>query len=170
MLRGVPLLVTLGLLAAVPAAAKLPQWDERIDKSKRFTVLKSFDSAAARDDETGLVWDLSPFQGTTTWYGARFQCLRRVVGGRMGWRLPTAEEFLSLADATGANPVIPAGHPFSGNNQNFWTATSDDGDPRLAVAVRGDDFTVQIATKTVGGPAGYWCVRGGQGPDGQLEE
>ena len=60
----------------------------------------------------------------------------------MGWRLPTVEEFTSLADASGPGPVLPAGHPFAFINWDYWTAT------------------------TLDGSKGFWCIRGGQGFDG----
>jgi len=78
-------------------ARPLPTWDKVINKPSRFKVLAKFNAEAVLDKETGLVWEKSPSTALVAdwgvfYTGAVHVCYRKAVGGRMGWRLPTAEE------------------------------------------------------------------------------
>jgi hypothetical protein len=104
-------IVALLVLAAIPALAKPPAWDRTIDSPKRFEVPKAFDSEAVLDQETGLVWQRAPETVAAPWGLSYDACVLATIGGRGGWRLPTAAELLSLLPAGG--DALPAGDPFS---------------------------------------------------------
>jgi putative salt-induced outer membrane protein YdiY len=74
-----------------------PSWDQTLPVATRFIILSNFGSNAVLDRETGLVWERSPANTPQTWNSARFQCTDRVVGGRIGWRLPSVHELYIIA-------------------------------------------------------------------------
>jgi len=165
--------VALAVFALPVAAEPLPTWDTVINGPTRFKVLRDFNNAAVLDKETGLVWEQSPDTGTRDWLGAHRFCNDRAVGNgnRKGWRLPTVQELASLVDPTRDSPALPAGHPFSHVQSDFyWSATTFGENPALAWGAAfvndlhepGPRFT----SKTI--PFFVWCVRGGHGgPDVQ---
>lgn len=165
--------VMLAAVALPVAADPLGSWDSVINGPGRFRILKDFNNAAVMDRETGLVWERSPDTGTRDWRGAHRFCIDRAVGNgnRKGWRLPTVQEILSLVDPTRDAPSLPAGHPFSNVQPDFyWSATTFGADPALAwgggfennLTEPGARFT----DKTL--PFFVWCVRSGHGgPDVQ---
>jgi hypothetical protein len=114
------------------------------------------------DRETGLLWERAPSVGGA-WAASRDYCLTFAGGQRRGWRLPGLQEALSIYP-------LPNGHPFQfppddPNPPNtIWTATSDPTDSTTAwVAHSNGD--ANPAGKSSG--LQVWCVRGGQGTDGQ---
>src|SRR5262245_239820 len=109
------------LLAAVPAFAKPPVWDQRIDAPKRFKVLKPFASSAVLDVETGLVWMRAANGNDFAYAEAVAACTNAEVGGRGGWRLPTAAEIRSLVPPL--SQALPAGHPFTAADGLYWSST-----------------------------------------------
>ena len=133
------LLSTLGLtfatvlLAAAPAAAQTtangpyyasPSWDQTLPVSTRFIVLSNFNNAAVLDRETGLVWERTPDNGARKRFLAVQHCLERKTGGRMGWRLPRAEELFSLIDPAVTPPFVsPA--PDSAHAKPFKRITNN---------------------------------------------
>ncbi|MDP1769473.1 MAG: DUF1566 domain-containing protein [Nitrospirota bacterium] len=138
-----------------------PNWDKALPAASRFTVLAAFNNEAVRDNETGLVWGKSPTTTTHTWSNARSSCAERPVGGRMGWRLPSVHELMSLVDPTQSNPSLPAGHPFLNVQSSlYWSATTSAEDPALA-------WYVGFFNGNLSSPNGknntynFWCVRGG---------
>jgi len=102
------------LMVAPLAVAAPPSWDEQINKPTRFKVLTDFGGAAVLDRETGLVWEQSQDFIVRKWGAAQIHCNQRIVGNRLGWRLPTIQELVSLVDPTVPfpGPGLPAGHPF----------------------------------------------------------
>lgn len=104
-----------------------PSWDQTLPAASRFLVLANMRSEAVLDRETGLVWWRSPNLSPTILGFAQNICANSRVGGRLGWRLPTLGEVLSLFDpAASAAPFLPAGHPFTGFASSatfFWTST-----------------------------------------------
>jgi hypothetical protein len=134
----------------------------------RFEVLADFNNEAVLDKETGLVWEKSLRTYSRDCVTARNLCINSKLGGRMGWRLPTVQELLSLIDPTiGPGLSLPSGHPFV-NFQlaYYWTATTTS-----------DTTGVWTAGVWNGGGAGggepktnsnyFICVRSGQGVDAQ---
>lgn len=119
-----------------------PAWDRIIPASQRF--VDALDGNAVLDKETGLVWAEAPDSTLRTWQDAMDYCPSLVLGGRLGWRLPTIDELGSLVDpAASGSPKLPGGHPFqnvqadaywssttnSGNINNAWTMGMDSGSP-----------------------------------------
>lgn len=169
MKRTLAILAALLSLQSVAHAGPVQNWDRIVTGSRRFTVLTQFGSAAARDNETGLVWvlDTAFTASTVFWREANTSCLTLILGNRRGWRLPTVEELSSLLDPSQLNPQLPLGHPFTvGSVQTFWSSTTVYGITGNAyvVALSG---TVGLDPKTDTIPHGVWCVRGGHSTEGQ---
>src|SRR5687767_8865845 len=119
-----------------------PSWDQTLACTTpatcpRFIVLSNFNSEAVLDRETGLVWERSPVATLRTWNAAQFICVRKVVSNRLGWRLPSVQELLTLMDpAAPSSPTLPPGHPFSDvQDSRYWSATSNALDSNFALTV-----------------------------------
>src|SRR5512139_620818 len=94
-------------------ALEYQSWGQHLSTG-RFVVLSAFASQAVLDKETQLVWQRTPGSALAGWSAARGACENLVVGGRRGWRLPTAHEMTSLIDpAASTTPRLPGGHPFA---------------------------------------------------------
>jgi hypothetical protein len=149
-------------------------WYRAIDEPLRFRIV--MDGEAALDTETGLVWERAPDSDERDWYDSLEHCLDRVVGNRMGWRLPAAEELRSLIDPGQAMPALPPNHPFTlpaggAFGPNFWSTTArvfDGGPdpPSSAHNVRTDDGSRFADLKSTVTNRFAWCVRAGAGYDG----
>jgi hypothetical protein len=149
-----------------------PSWDQTLPASTRFVVLANMNDAAVLDRETGLVWQRSPPTDERSWNDASFACLGATTGGRLGWRLPAANEFLSLIDPALTNdPPLPAGHPFvgvAGFPAFFWTATPSEvldaanvaGHVDVAFDNRAGFRRLGVADDIVDSRLHFWCVRG----------
>jgi hypothetical protein len=150
----------------------VPSWSRTLPASSgcasaRFSCVMG--GAAVLDYETGLVWEKTPLNGSpTTWANAAAVCTSLQTGGRFGWRLPTANELLSLKDPSNFPDALPTGHPFTGTGNNpFWSSTTDPLDNARArwISFVGLASNEQSALKTANTLAGAWCVRGGVGFD-----
>jgi hypothetical protein len=136
-------------------------WGDAPLAADRFQLVLG--GAAVLDKLTGLVWERTPrTTAAGSWAGAVANCpFIGSTGSVLGWRLPTIEELASLIDTSRTNPALPAGHPFSSGNANYWSATT------LATAT-GNALGVDFAGGGVfnaGKPLNairWWCVRGGQ--------
>jgi hypothetical protein len=124
--------------------------------------------AAVLDLETGLVWVRAPAAcgppGSCRWANAITRCVKDTTGGRKGWRLPHVEELQSLVDP--ATNALPAGHPFTVANGEYWTASTspfDAADATDLEVIGGAAFVSAISKTTV--DANSWCVRGGHNDD-----
>ena len=180
-------LLTAGALALMASATQtladqpgpyyaMPSWDQKLQcdtraTCPRFILLSNWNSEAVLDRETGLVWEKSPSTSTYTWDNAQASnhCNTITVGDRIGWRLPTIQELSSLVDKAPANtsdPRLPIGHPFTGVQTVYWSASSS-----LAFG----SVNAWIVSFFGGGaglapkssPTFVWCVRGGSGVDVQ---
>lgn len=149
----------------------VPSWSRTLPASggctsARFSCVMG--GGAVLDYETGLVWEKTPANGTPgTWDLAATLCTSLQTGGRFGWRLPTANELLSLKDPSSGDD-LPAGNPFSGLGTNpFWTSTTDPLDNSKARWIAFSLFASneQTASKMLYAFAGAFCVRGGVGFD-----
>ena len=166
---------TMKTLDQAPAKDEvIPPWSQTLPandtgdpcNSARFKCVMG--GAAVLDRETGLVWEQSPDTTGRNWYSALAYCYKKSLGNRKGWRLPTVEELTSLIDPTQIDLALPSGHPFSSNVDvpYHWSATTYAGDTAQAWLVSiSSGLVVDPYTKVGGGRA--WCVRGGQGVDGQ---
>ena len=142
-----------------------PNWSQKISGAARFELV--LDGAGVLDKETGLVWEQSPTNTMPqTWIDASSACYTNIVGGRNGWHLPTIEQLTSLLDTSVAGPLkLPAGHPFSGVASVFyWSATPYAGSTASAWNV---NFSGGVLSFDKTNTNFVWCVRGGQGYDGQ---
>jgi hypothetical protein len=137
----------------------------KLDQPLRFRVLQDFNSEAVLDKETGLVWQKTPFVGAFSSVQAWFKCMEATTGGRMGWRVPSAEELLSLQTKVGNSFVLPPGHPFSVSTGEFYAQSSSqytltNGTVTRMVIVF--NSVAPLFTLSSGlGDASVWCVRGG---------
>lgn len=146
----------------IPVKGQVTSWDKKIPGATRFKLV--LDGAAALDKETGLVWEKSPDTTTRTWTSAFSYCYQRQVGGRKGWRLPTIEELASLVDTSQSNPALPAGHPFTNVQSNFyWSSTTYASSTSVAWGV--DFYSGSVSLSVKGSGYYVWCVRGGYGHD-----
>ena len=126
------------------------------------------------DNMTGLEWTKDANApgptacglGTSkTWQGALdyVACLNtNSYFGHNDWRLPDRKELYSLVDRSKYNPAIPAGHPFTSVQSDFyWSSTTDAYDTDGAWGV--DMYYCNLGTGYKGGGIHYvWPVRSGQ--------
>ncbi len=162
-------MVAFVVFAAVAVADPGTPWDKQINNTGRFKVLSQFGGAAVLDKETGRVWEQSPDTDTRSWVDALTHCYQRVVGRRKGWRLPTIEELASLVEPGNppGGPDLPLGHPFDDVQSFFyWSATTNPGNTDVAWGVVFANGNVLTHDK-LDDDVFVWCVRGGQGVDGQ---
>ena len=164
-------LIAVFFLLPLSAAAGGVPWGEPNNTPGRFIVLSSYNNEAVFDSETGLVWEQSPSTSTFPWSStglitAATYCNRLDVGNRFGWRLPTLQELASLVDRSQSNLALPAGHPFSNVQSNFyWSATTSAANASRAwVVFSGSGFAFTVVKSEA---EFVWCVRGGQGVDPQ---
>jgi hypothetical protein len=165
----------------------LKSWSRKIkDATKRFEVLDRFNDEAVLDRETQLVWERAPQDPFLpgTFSVAVEHCYARIMGGRMGWRLPTVEELTSLlVETPTANPeviraALPSGHPFigirSGNRPGsaYWSITASSasfGEGRFTVAVNEPEVSTVALETNLEAIHPTWCVRGPGGGQSSRE-
>jgi hypothetical protein len=158
------LIIALGSTESSAGAAAPQSWDRVIsDGPKRFKVIGPMSDEAVLDRETGLVWQRSPSSTSTFDWGTSIAlCIGTALGGRRGWRLPSAWELMTLKDPAQGNPALPANHPFQEvvTGAIYWTSTasaSDAGDALALSFSSGGQGIITTAKSTVGL---RWCVRG----------
>lgn len=152
------------LLMSVPAVG-FPL-DPRIDvqvHASRFQILENYKGEAVLDTETHLIWERSPSSAETAWANASLRCALTSTGGRLGWRLPSFFELMTLVEpappATANKPSLPAGHPFHGVRADpYWTTSSQDTEPTNAYAV--DFLRGDLTSQRKNRAHAWWCVRG----------
>jgi hypothetical protein len=141
-------------------------WDRNFPSATRFTILPEFNNEAARDNNTGLVWQRTPDTTLRDWLGARTICANLVVGGAAGWRLPSVFELKSLQDPSLPAPFVPA-NVFTVPPNTFWSTTMVS-PPPTGQAVWVVTFAGGVAfTNSTGGGQTFlvWGVRGHMHPD-----
>jgi hypothetical protein len=146
-----------------------PSWHRTLSStggcaSERFDCV--LDGNAVLDRETGLVWEKVPDTNTMAWDSAITACQNRYYAGRMGWRLPTVSELMTLNDTTQGETGLPDDHPFTvGDFDAFWTSTEDPVSTGRAIRF---DFDVFLTSSELVDTAQLaWCVRAPSGPDVQ---
>jgi hypothetical protein len=85
-------------------------WDKNLPTSSRFTVLVEFNNEAVRDNNTGLVWERSPETHDMDLKSAAAYCANKIIGGAVGWRLPSLIELKSVQDPSLPAPLRPIQH------------------------------------------------------------
>jgi hypothetical protein len=150
------LAAALALLVSDASARTLQTWDKTITTQNRFKLV--LDDQAVLDNETGLVWQRSPSGETKTWASAALACRGTLAGNRAGFRLPRADELLTLL-TLGNVPALPSGHPFLGISVTewYWTATTTEGNEDNAIEVVFGGF---ISPAPKWESRLFWCVRG----------
>ena len=144
---------TLGVLGTIflmiAFAPELPADSGGVDMQmppSRFQIIEESKGEAVLDTETHLIWERSPSAAETAWADASLRCALTSTGGRLGWRLPSFFELMTLVEpsplATANKPRLPAAHPFRGVRADlYWTTNSEDTEPTNAYAIdflRGD--------------------------------
>lgn len=89
------------------------------------------------DTTTGLMWQQTPNSGEITWDTALLFCEEELNGyaGYTDWRMPNRHELHTIIDYARENPAINTtffDHP---SYSDYWTSTTDPGDPGNAYAV-----------------------------------
>ncbi|MBF0628702.1 MAG: tandem-95 repeat protein [Magnetococcales bacterium] len=123
------------------------------------------------DNLTGLVWMTNAnCWGRQSWSNALAmvaglndgseRCAGYATGTHTDWRLPNLKEMKSLIDRSRVAPGLPAGHPFSGvQSDYYWSSTSNASRTNTAWVVYLGSGFISNASKT---PTCYvWPVRGG---------
>lgn len=138
-----------------------PTWSRKLGPTRFKPVMGG---EAVLDRETGLVWEKSPDATTRNWYQSVTFAYNKVVGGRKGWRVPTAEELATLIDPTQTNPALPAGHPFINVQLDhpYWSGTTIGTN---AWHLHLNNGEVASDTNKTTDSEYVWCVRGGHGYD-----
>ena len=132
--------------------------------ASRFHILEQYGGEAVLDTETFLIWERTPSSSETAWANASLRCALSSTGGRLGWRLPSFFELMTLVEpvprTAASTPRLPAGHPFRGVRADpYWTTNSQDLEPANAYAV--DFLRGDLAVQRKTGAHSWWCVRGG---------
>jgi hypothetical protein len=96
------------------------------------------------------------------WGNSVALCIGTAIGGRRGWRLPSAWELMPLKDPEQANPALPANHPFQDvvTGVIYWTSTASASDADGALALSFSSGAQGIITSARSGVGLRWCVRG----------
>ncbi|MDV6235758.1 DUF1566 domain-containing protein [Leptospira ellisii] len=110
------------------------------------------------DNRTGLIWVGGAGSGIDDWQNALVTCDNLALSGR-SWRLPNANELLSIVDYTVGNPSINAAF-FGGTvPQYYWTSTTSASNLSFAHAVffnsglmGGNDKSLNLNFRCVAGP------------------
>ncbi|MEK9629040.1 MAG: DUF1566 domain-containing protein [Nitrospinota bacterium] len=163
-------LISMTLAAGPASAIDIRSWDKTFSNAaNRFIVISALNSEAVLDKESQVVWEKTPDNSSGSWESAPNICVRKEVGGKAGWRLPSIQELASLIDSLQNNPAIQSGHPFqsvssdpywsgtkasiSGASENAWTL--DFGTSGAATFLTSGAITLEATSAT----NQTWCVR-----------
>ncbi len=104
--------------------------------SPRFQVLPE----GVVDRLTNLCWrQVAAPEGPVSW--------EQALSAAPGWRLPNINELESLIDCSRHSPALPAGHPFSGLQDVYWSSTTSLYEPDWAWALYLDKGAVGVGQK-----------------------
>lgn len=97
----------------------------------------SVGSTVVVDNRTGLVWERTPSNASTyLWSAADVGCQALVKGGYDDWRLPSAQELMTITDYASDGPPAIDTAVFSGtSNDYYWSGTPRAGLPSDKYAV-----------------------------------
>ena len=156
-------------------------WSELIDDPSRFVVLEQFNGEAVLDRETQLVWQREPKDQPgssffrTTFFSAIRHCYRVTTGGRMGWRVPTAEQLTSLlvVTPTQTRAALPPENPFINiTSERYWSISEGSFSSvsgRYVVAPNEPGITTVAIETGLSTIHPTWCVRGPGGGQSSRE-
>jgi hypothetical protein len=154
------------LFSGLATAQDLQSWSVKIDDgAQRFQMLAAFNNEAVLDKETQLVWEREPNRDLLKWQDALNHCQNAVVGGRLGWRLPSISEVTSLADGSVTEnenhvpiPAFSVHHPFILKfGPGFWSV--DKSDPKSAWVFDASNGGMVYLQTLKNDRAIAWCVR-----------
>lgn len=168
-----------------PVLGKEAQWggfsDNPQDNAQRFLVLANYNQEAVLDRETGLVWERTPDTfSTLTLNNGINQCrINRRTGGKLGWRLPTVEEVLTLFKPIPGNqgtvfqppppsPIFNYDPNDASGTKRYWTATTFVHDLNQAygfLIFLGNANLINLSKTSSEPSVAVWCVRGGSAPE-----
>jgi hypothetical protein len=132
--------------------------------ASRFEILVEFQGDAVLDTQTQLIWERTPSSAVTGWATASLRCALKSTGGRLGWRLPSFFELMTLVEpsslATTSQPTLPASHPFRGVRGGlYWTTNVHATEPTSAYAI--DFLRGDLKLQHKHQAHAMWCVQGG---------
>jgi hypothetical protein len=131
-------------------------WSGTLPPSRRFSLVLG--NAAVLDNETGIVWERQPEPALTAWGNRVSSCLAGAPGGRLGWRLATVQELLTLFEVRSGEPAFPVVHPFIlGTAPTFFSETLHPDNSAIVFIVTVQPYDIATSAKT--GPLRGWCVR-----------
>ncbi|NDY42139.1 DUF1566 domain-containing protein [Dissulfurirhabdus thermomarina] len=91
---------------------------------------------AVLDRLTGLYWArAADAAGPVEWETALRAAAAFPAAAGVRWRLPNINELESLVDCSRHTPALPAGHPFRGVQEVYWSATTSTYEPDWAWAL-----------------------------------
>ena len=150
--RGQAAICLFGMIVLTVQATDMSRGEE---VPARFTLILG--GAAAKDNQTGLIWEQEPDRIHDVWDASIARCLTKEVGGETGWRAPSVEELKTLIDPSQHDPALPSGHPFSNiKSEIFWTATPHPTDDIVAWQV--SFFSGEPVTDQKSGTRRLWCL------------
>jgi hypothetical protein len=91
------------------------------------------DSLTVTDNNTGLMWQRQNDNVQPSWIQANTYCGSLNLGGQTGWRLPSNQELMSIADYSRGDPLPALNTAYflfsAGQSQlSYWTSTAVSGD------------------------------------------
>ncbi len=147
------------------------RWDTNNASDTRFTT--AFPGAVL-DNNTGLVWEQAPAADLHAWVPANAYCVRKTIGGTVGWRSPSVVELKSVQDPSLPAPFVPASAFTIAPDATspgvhlayYWSATTSAENNTGAWVV--SFLHGGIGSDSKSGPTSppyAWCVRGGMNAD-----
>lgn len=100
---------------------------------------------------TNLCWSINADigRGPVTWQEALYTIVQVNLHRTTGhpWRLPNINELESLVDCSNFEPALPAGHPFIGIKEGYWSSTTSMFEPDWAWALYLNQGAVGVGQK-----------------------
>lgn len=163
--------ISVALMGLASSAFAQDAWKLHIGLGRTVLLGDGWANQAVWDRETDLVWEQSPSGLAFTWDQAEDRCNSLVIGNRMGWRVPTLQELLSVLDLSQGSHLPPNNKyafPFPiPPNEAIWSSTSTDPCRSSCSAWEMDIGGNVLPTQPKGSLSHAWCVRFRQGVDSQ---
>ena len=145
-----------------------PIWSQTLscNSAQDCQRFKIVNGNAVLDRETGLIWAKSPINSDRVWTAAISNCQAAIIGFREGWRLPTIEELMSLADPYSLSNelTLSNGNPFvDASSSYYWSASTDAADSTRALGFSFGSGPGRVISFPKTENHYTWCVRGGHG-------
>ena len=120
------------------------------------------------DSTTGLIWQKSYYENTTTWQDALDYCKNLTYAGFSDWRVPNKNELVSILNVDNYLPATDFPDVPSDNSLYFWTSSTRlynsyawgigfaSGDAGGSGKVSANDYVRCVRSETCNGGAGIW--------------